>query len=144
MVPHIRLSWEYTCFIPLLQNSQRMWVWQEWVMRFFDFNLSQPHKHRLTLISVLNAPHCKVLESGPCFSFFPPLPLSCLLPHCLSATYCPSFVMSKKRRLDKLMAARRWAAVSACAIIRNVREPASSSHFVSFDNILKEVNNTRA
>lgn len=81
-------------FIPLL-ISQQMWVWQGRVMSFFDFYLLQPHKHRLTLISVLNASPCKVSESGPSFFFFFPPPSRCpssVFFLTISATCCPSFV----------------------------------------------------
>lgn len=37
----------------LCSKRHLMWVWREWIMRCCDFNLLQPHKHRLTLISVL-------------------------------------------------------------------------------------------
>lgn len=114
-------------------------------MRFFDFNLSQPHKHRLTLISVLNAPHCKVLESGPCFSFFF-LPSASLLssPSLSLCNLLPVVCHVKKTEARQVNGS---AQVGGCVCVRdyrNVHEPASPPHFVSFDNILKEVNNTRA
>lgn len=108
--PHRTRSLTFGChgntppgFIPLL-SRQHMRVWQRRVMSFFDFYLLQPHKHRLTLISVLNAPPCKASESGPCVL----LVFLAFFPYNIPATCCPPFV-TRTQGLHQVMASRGLA-----------------------------------
>lgn len=128
-------------FIPLL-ISQHLRVWQGRVMSFFDFYLLQPHKHRLTLISVLNASPCKVSESGPSFFFSFPLPPVARLLSSSSLSRQPAARRLSRRtqRLDKLMASRGWAAPFCAHHRQNLRKKCFTSKLLlSFDDVLKNV-----
>lgn len=100
--------------LSLLKNCHLMWVWQEWAIRCCDFNLLQPHKHWLTLISALITLRAARYLSWV-LVFYSLLPLPLPLPLCLSLCHpLPSFALSKGecRRVNGSVASG-WACFCA-------------------------------